>query len=598
LGNVRLATASPPSPRLSTWEKLLLGVPVGRAPALLPGIGLALLVTAVAERLSVAIGWLLLTLQGIVPTGRPSPISAMTCSVLIGLTLSNSMGLHAMFRPGVDCSVKKLLRLGIILVGIRLSLMDVMRLGVWGIPVVLTVIASALLLTRWITRWLRLSPRLGALAAASTAICGVTAAMAVAPLIDADDQELAYTVANVTIFGMLAMLTYPYLAHYLFGAQSGSIGLFLGTAIHDTSQVMGAALAHKDVYGDELALKIATVTKLTRNVFLAAVVPILSLQFARRVRPGRTRVRVANLFPLFVLGFLAMAVLRSAGDAGITGANQLAFGVWAPAAWATITRSLGDTVATAALGAAMAGVGLSTNLRSLRRLGMRPLYLGAAAATIVSGVGLLLATVIGPRIHPGRTTAPVTSAPPVAAPAVPAAPAPSLPAPAVPAVEQPAAGEAVPAPFIDTDRDGIADAEDACVTVRGPARADPAKAGCPTVRIDRNRIVTIDPILFRRHQVRVRPTAKPLLFALARVLRTHAEIRRVSVNVYASEWRSPRRNAELGRRRAAAVARWLTAHQVARHRVWFRGFAAERTVAPQARRGQRLEIRILARSRA
>jgi uncharacterized integral membrane protein (TIGR00698 family) len=578
---------------METWEKLLLGVPLGRAHLLLPGVGLALLVTLAADRFSHGIGLLALRLQGIASTGRPSPISAMTCSVLIGLTLGNSVGVRSIFRPGVDFSVKKLLRLGIILVGLRLSLLDVMRLGIWGIPVVMLVIVSALFLTNWISKWLGLSARLGALAAASTAICGVTAAMAVAPLIDADEQELAYTVANVTIFGMLAMLVYPYLAHFLFGQQSGAIGLFLGTAIHDTSQVMGAALAYKDVFGDELALKIATVTKLTRNVFLAAVVPILSLHFARKAGRVQKRVNIANLLPLFVLGFLAMAILRSAGDAGIVGQKQAAFGVWGPAAWAKITQTLGDTVATVALGAAMASVGLSTNLKALRRLGIRPLYLGAAAATIVSGVGLLLATLVGPHIHRAETAAAIASAPRSVVPATPPSP---LPLPAAPKVEEPAPAEvpAPPAPSsdIDSDGDGITDAKDACTGFAGPARDDQAKTGCPTVRIDNGKIIAVDPVTFRRHKAAIPRAAKPALFAVLNVLRGHDEIRRISVDGYVNEWRSHKRNAQLARRRAAAVARWLTVHHVARSRVRFRGFAEKPSAGATSHGPGRIEFRI------
>ena len=342
----------------STWEKLLFGVPLRRVHRLLPGIGLALVVTLVADRFSVGFGWLALKLQGLDPTGRPNPISAMTCSVLLGLTLGNSVGLHPMVRPGVDFSVKKLLRLGIILVGIRLSLLDVMRLGIWGIPVVMVVIISALFLTNWISNRLGLSARMGALAAASTAICGVTAAMAVAPLIEADEQELAYTVANVTIFGMLAMLVYPYLAHFLFGSQSGAIGLFLGTAI-TTRHSHGGALAYKDVFGDELALKIATVTS-SPATSSAPCVPALTFHFARKA--GRDEARQHRQPAAAVLRwFLAMAILRSA-ESGDRGTPAGAFGIWRPPS-GRVSPTRWVTLATIALGG-HGHVGMTTNLKA------------------------------------------------------------------------------------------------------------------------------------------------------------------------------------------------------------------------------------------
>lgn len=363
----------------------------------IPGLVLAAAVMLGAGALARWLGTGLLRLQGIDPAGRPSPVSGISVAILLGLAIANTAGTAALFRPGLMIAVRWVLRLGIILVGVKLSFFDVVKLGAWGVPVVATIIVTALLTATWLARALRLSDRLGILAAASTAICGVTAAVAVGPAIDAEESEVAYTVANVTLFGLAAMLAYPYLAHLLFGPGSGSIGLFLGTGIHDTSQVMGAALSFKELFGDEKAFEVATVTKLTRNVFLAAVVPGLALLHGRRAGKTGGRMEIRKYFPLFVLGFLAMAVARSAGDAGVVRGGH-AFGVWDAEAWKRLTRTLGETWATAALGTAMAAVGLTTNLRSLRVLGAKPLYLGAISAAVVAGLALLLAALVGPRL--------------------------------------------------------------------------------------------------------------------------------------------------------------------------------------------------------
>jgi uncharacterized integral membrane protein (TIGR00698 family) len=391
------SNVSPPRP-LSLWEQLLIGTSWRNAHRLLPGVALALSVMLIANRVSGWLGQLLLRMQGLNPEGKAGGISGMTCAILIGLLLANVFQVRPSFRPGLEFCVRKLLRLGIILVGIKLSFVDLLRLGLWGIPVVVIVIGSALLLTTWFARRLGLGTRLGTLAAASTAICGVTAALAVAPTIDADDREVAYTVANVTLFGMVAMFVYPYLAHSLFARQPGAAGLFLGTAIHDTSQVMAAALSYNQVFGDELAMKVATMTKLTRNVFLVGVVPLLAYLNARQQGTERKRVNIAKLFPLFVLGFAAMALARSVGDAGIGGASARAFGVWNLEIWKDLTKALGETVAYGALGAAMASVGLTTNLNTFRVLGLKPLYVGAMSATVVGAVALILAMLVGPRI--------------------------------------------------------------------------------------------------------------------------------------------------------------------------------------------------------
>lgn len=377
-----MSAHTPAVPR--NWEKAVLGVPIAQVPSLLPGVAAAALTVLVAMQLAGVLGAWVLRMQGVDPVGRGSPVSAISVSVILGIAAANLIRLPAALNPGLDFAVKKLLRAGIILVGIKLSLVDVLERGMWGIPVVAIVIAVALLASGRIARMLGVGTRLGVLTAAATGICGVTATVATAPVIGADDREVAYTVANVTLFGVIAMLVYPFLAHALFAAEPVSAGLFLGTAIHDTSQVMGAALSYREVFGDEVAFQTATVTKLTRNVFLVVVVPLLGFLYAREAG-GAKRPPMSQLFPMFVLGFLAMTALRTFGDAQFA-TNE---------SWESITKALGDTGATWLLAAAMASVGLSTNLRSFRALGLKPLWLGAIAAVLVGATGLVLAALVG-----------------------------------------------------------------------------------------------------------------------------------------------------------------------------------------------------------
>ncbi|HKD18977.1 MAG TPA: putative sulfate exporter family transporter [Thermoanaerobaculia bacterium] len=364
-----------------------------------PGLAASIAVMLAAEFVAKRLGAVVLSLEGLDPAGRSSPISGISMAIVLGLAVANTIGTAPVFRPGLQFAVRRMLRLGIILVGIRLSVFDVLKLGAWGLPVVAIIVSVALLASHAIARWLGVSDNLGTLAAASTAICGVTAALSVGPVIEAEEQETAYTVANVTLFGLVAMLSYPYLAHALFAGHPGPAGLFLGTGIHDTSQVMGAALSYKDLFRDDAAFRVATVTKLTRNVFLVAVVPLLAYLHARRTGHEGRRIRLAKLFPVFVLGFLAMAIVRSAGDAGIA-AGGLAFGTWDSAGWLKITKTVGETWGAAALGIAMGGVGLSTNLRTFRAMGWRPLYVGGLAAILVALLALVLAVAVGPHLTP------------------------------------------------------------------------------------------------------------------------------------------------------------------------------------------------------
>jgi uncharacterized integral membrane protein (TIGR00698 family) len=344
------------------------------------------------------IGQQILAAQGL--TGS-SPLSGVPVAIVLGLLLRNTLALPASINPGLKFATTTILRAGIVLVGIRLSVFDVVKLGIAGLPVVLAAIATGLIFVTWFNRKLGLPPRLGTLIAAGTSICGVTAIVSVAPAIEADEREVAYAVANVVAFGLFGMLVYPYLAHAVLGS-SETIGLFLGTAVHDTSQVVGAALTYKQVYNDDIVLRVATVTKLTRNIFLAGVIPLLTWMHVRSQRAigaGGIGAVSTTLVPGFVIGFLAMAIVRSLGDWTLT-SNGAAFGVWSAAQWASITKSLGDYWASQILlGTAMAAVGLNTNFAVFKGVGLKPFVVGMAGAFVVGAVGMTMAIIFGRFVH-------------------------------------------------------------------------------------------------------------------------------------------------------------------------------------------------------
>ena len=362
--------------------------------SLVPGVLVAVAVMLAGFTLAESLGQAVLASQGL--TGS-SPVSGVPVAIVLGLLLRNSLPLPPRLTPGLKWATSTLLRAGIVLVGIRLSVFDVLKLGAAGLPVVVLAIGAGLLFVTWFNRRMGLPARLGTLIAAGTSICGVTAIVSTAPAIEADEREVAYAVANVVAFGLLGMLTYPYLAHALL-THSETIGLFLGTAVHDTSQVMGAALTYRQVYGDEVVLRTATVTKLTRNLFLAAVIPLLSWWHARESGTGAggaSRAHWRQHIPGFVVGFLLMAVVRSAGDYSL-GLSGAAFGFFDAGAWSRATSTMGDVWASRwLLGTAMAAVGLNTNLAVFRGVGLRPFFVGLAGALVVGLVGLLSAIVFG-----------------------------------------------------------------------------------------------------------------------------------------------------------------------------------------------------------
>ena len=353
------------------------------AGALLPGFvlagGVAALGTLLAE-------WLGSTVFGLEKT----PVSPILCAIALGLAIRNSVGLPAVYELGTQLCLKRVLRLGVALLGIRLGLAELGAIGLAAFPIVIATIATALLLVSSVSRALGVPPRLGILVAVGTAICGNTAIVATGPVIGASEDEVSYAVGCITVFGLLALIGYPFAAHAIFAGDPGAAGLFLGTAIHDTAQVVGAGLLYAQQFGSSEVLDVATVTKLVRNLFMLGVIPLAAVLYRRDADPRAPRPRLRQLVPGFVIGFAALALLRSLGDAGAA-----PFGGWlSESDWRAVTEHL-STLSTACLAVAMAAVGLGTSLERMRRLGLRPLAVGLVAALAVGGVSAVLIRLFG-----------------------------------------------------------------------------------------------------------------------------------------------------------------------------------------------------------
>jgi uncharacterized integral membrane protein (TIGR00698 family) len=219
-----------------------------------------------------------------------------------------------------------------------------------------------------------------------TSICGNTAIVAVSPTIGAKEEETSYAVACITVFGLFAMLVYPFVAHWLFGGDPLAAGLFIGSAVHDTSQVAGAGMVYQQYYHAPEALDVATVTKLERNLSMLVVIPFMAIMYHRRSAEGAAPPPWWTMVPLFVVGFAAMSLLRTVGDLG----GDRPLGVLDAEQWHTLIK-VGKEGASYCLAIAMAGVGLGTSIKGLRAIGLKPLALGLVSALIV---GLISATLI------------------------------------------------------------------------------------------------------------------------------------------------------------------------------------------------------------
>lgn len=343
-----------------------------------PGAALALAIAVAAHWLA---GWLGTTVLSL----PRSPVSGITLAILLGLALANLVALPAAVQCGMQFALTTMLRFGIVLLGLRLSVTEVGEIGLRSLPIIVAAIATALLVALLVTRWLALPSRLAALIAVGTSICGATAIVATAPTIGAREAETSYAVACIALFGLTAMLFYPFVSHWLFEGDGLRSGLFLGTAVHDTAQVLGAGMVYREYYGDAHALDVATVTKMVRNLSMIAIIPMMAIAFrgASGAAHAGARPRWHQLVPAFVLGFAALSLLRTVGDLGTQ-----PFGLLSAQLWQAGLEAAGG-LADLLLGAAMAAVGLSTRFATLRSIGLRPLLAALLCALCVGAVSVL-----------------------------------------------------------------------------------------------------------------------------------------------------------------------------------------------------------------
>ena len=301
------------------------------------------------------------------------PLNPIAMAILLGAALSGVARERPTWALGLKLATGPLLKLAVMLIGLRLSLGQLGSLGVQALPLVAAALLSGLGLAWLFGRLLGIGPRLTALLAVGSAICGVSAIAAIAPALKPRPEETAYALACVAVFGLVATLMYPWLLGTWL-PDGRVVGLVLGAAIHDTAQVTAAALLLEQTAGHPEVVAAATVTKLLRNLSMLVVIPSVAWWALRGAPAAGTR----PAFPWFILGFLALAAVRSAGDALV------------PDSWAW--QALLDIAAfcsTFLFAMAIAAIGMGIRIASLKSLGFRP-----ALLAVLTAAGMLAATLL------------------------------------------------------------------------------------------------------------------------------------------------------------------------------------------------------------
>ena len=339
---------------------------------IIPGIILAFVLYTLSQGFNNIIGIELLGYD-------KSPISTAMIAILLGMFFGNLFKVRDSFQKGLDFTRENILKLGIICLGIQLKPFEFLDFGKIAIPLIIICIISVLIVIKLLIKKLKIPTRMAYLISIGSTVCGTTAIMATAPVIKASKNEVSYAIANITLFGILSMLIYPYFADFYFNSEPLLIGLFLGTSIHETSQVAAAGLIYEQQFNSPETLNIATVTKLIRNTFLIIMIPLFALLYNR----GQTREKnysVLKIFPYFVLGFVAMIILRNTGDQFflLSYDNN----------WNDVINII-KFMSKIFLTMAMAAIGLSTNLKDIKKMGYKPFIVGFIAMLTVGIVCII-----------------------------------------------------------------------------------------------------------------------------------------------------------------------------------------------------------------
>jgi uncharacterized integral membrane protein (TIGR00698 family) len=298
----------------------------------------------------------------------PPFVAEVTIAILLGVVVAQIAGSRAAaLNPGLELAVQRVLRLGIVFLGARLSLDEIARIGLPATGVIAVTMVAAFAIVLLASRLIAVERELSVLLAVGSAVCGNSAIVATAPVIGARASHVGYAVATVTLFGTAAVFVYPVVGHAI-RMPDADFGLWSGIAVNDTSQVIAASAAYSAG-----ALDVATVVKLIRNALMAPLLLLIGWGWARqRQRAGAVKADLRRAVPLFVLGFLAMAGLQSVGLIGDREAEIF------------------DALARTLILVALAAVGLSVRFSELRATSWRPFAIGFSAAIAV-GAGTLLA---------------------------------------------------------------------------------------------------------------------------------------------------------------------------------------------------------------
>lgn len=293
-------------------------------------------------------------------------LGATLIALLLGMLLNPIVMRTDNYDSGMKWTSKYVLRAGIILAGITLSFSQVIEAGKYALVLMVFTLATAFGVGYLCKKVFKINWKLASLLSISTAICGGTAVATLGPTIHAKNRDIAYAISATFLFDMITVIAFPWIGQWL-GLSDTSYGLWIGTAVNDTSSVVAAGYAFSDAAG-----VLATIVKLTRTLFIVPIVLIFSWIYAKKETPSQSaeKVNIKNIFPWFILGFLVVVGIRSTGVLPETTVDIVAF----------LSKFF--------LSMALAAIGLKTSFKEIAGVGIKPMVAGVVIDVSVVFVSL------------------------------------------------------------------------------------------------------------------------------------------------------------------------------------------------------------------
>ena len=310
--------------------------------------------------------------------GRALPvIGGPVFAILAGMAIALLVRDKGRAQAGIAYTSKTILQYAVILLGFGLNLSEVAKVGVQSLPIILSTITTSLVVSFLLHRLLHIPSNISTLVGVGSSICGGSAIAATAPVIGADDEEIAQSISVIFLFNVAAALLFPTLGGLL-GLGNEGFGLFAGTAVNDTSSVTAAAAAWDGMHPGANTLDTAAIVKMTRTLAIIPITLVLALLRTRREgKQGGAQVDIKKIFPWFVLLFLLASIITTV--------------LPIPAAAVSFLKNASKFF----IVMAMAAIGLNTDIVKLVKTGGKPIFMGFCCWVAIAGVSLLVQHLLG-----------------------------------------------------------------------------------------------------------------------------------------------------------------------------------------------------------